>query len=355
MIRYLHALANKGGIIIARDRKTQPSPEPKPKCHTFFAMVAEFSCIGLAHVMNLLSDYTTSLQALDSVDLNQGPHTYFSGVLAANATLHYHLGFSYTMLRRYGDAINTYSAFLNHMSRNKHAMPQSYQEENINSLNDKITALLGLVTNLCPQNIDPRLQAQVMHQLSHDDKYNRMQRGEISAFESVFMESAPKFIFTHLPDFEALGEVQMEARQQQLRIFSDEIQSKQKLADLHSYLKMVSIINVDKLQTFFSEDDEILKQAGNTGTAGSEALIHALLANKIQGMGLKRVNVESLPIDGEWRSNVGIHFFVDKDVIHVTESQEVDRHAAHLQEAIMEYEDINFEIRRLGKIAAREE
>jgi translation initiation factor 3 subunit L len=92
-------------------------------------MLGYFSIVGLLRMHCLLGDYWLGLKTLEPIDLTK--KGLFSRVTACQITLYYYLGFAYLMMRRYVDAIKTFSSILLYISRTKQYHTRSYQYESV--------------------------------------------------------------------------------------------------------------------------------------------------------------------------------------------------------------------------------
>ena len=73
-------------------------------------------------------------------------------------TTYYYVGFAYMMMRRYADAIRTFSNILLYVQRTKTMFAvKSYQNDQINKQTDQMYVLLALCITLHPQRIDESL------------------------------------------------------------------------------------------------------------------------------------------------------------------------------------------------------
>ncbi len=91
-----------------------------------------FSIVGLLRMHCLLGDYWLALKTLEPIDLSK--KGMFARVTACQITLYYYLGFAYLMMRRYVDAIKTFSTILLYISRTKQYHTRSYQYESVGAL-----------------------------------------------------------------------------------------------------------------------------------------------------------------------------------------------------------------------------
>jgi translation initiation factor 3 subunit L len=111
---------------------SSPSSAPESgdhSSHTVYRMLGYFSIVGLLRMHCLLGDYWLALKTLEPIDLTK--KGLFSRVTACQITLYYYLGFAYLMMRRYVDAIKTFSSILLYISRTKQYHTRSYQYESV--------------------------------------------------------------------------------------------------------------------------------------------------------------------------------------------------------------------------------
>merc|ERR1719259_1361842 len=78
--------------------------------------------------------------------------------------MYYYVGFAYMMMRRYNDAIRTFSNILVYIQRAK-GMFQSktYQNDQINKQTEQMYILLAMCLVLHPKRIDESLHVSIMH------------------------------------------------------------------------------------------------------------------------------------------------------------------------------------------------
>lgn len=97
-----------------------------------YRLLGYFCIVGLLRVQCLLGNYWLALKMLDPIDLSK--KGLYSRVTSCQITLYYYMGFSYLMLRRYIDAIKTFTAILLYISRTKQYHTRSYQYEMVRIL-----------------------------------------------------------------------------------------------------------------------------------------------------------------------------------------------------------------------------
>jgi len=318
VIRYLHALAKKGGVDLAKNWNRKPTgkevkADKGADVAPLFTTLSHFSLIGLCRVYCLLGDYVSAIKVLDSIDLTSKGSPFHLAV-AAKVTLYYFMGFAYMMLRRYADAFKTFSYFLVYHNRRAHALPRSYQREVIGKKIEKMYGLLALVNQLSPQNLDESVAGSV-----------RDRRKKTP--EQLFEESCPKFISPCSPNYADLssrtGEVH-EALDLQKRIFLNEFKQRMDIPDLYTYLKMCTNVHLSKLGKFLSKSEE-------------ETTV-TLLKLKHKTRNLRWSGAS--PSSGKWVSAAEVDFVVDKDVVHIRESRAERPYADFFIRNILKYQDM---------------
>ena len=107
------------------------------------------------------------------------------------------------MMRRYADAIRTFTNILLYVQRTKTMFQtKSYQNDQINKQTDQMFVLLAICLVLHPQRIDESLLT-TLREKNYAEKMNKMQRGELAEFETCFTFSCPKFLSPVPPAYES--------------------------------------------------------------------------------------------------------------------------------------------------------
>jgi translation initiation factor 3 subunit L len=256
---------NKSNIIRVLDaERLDLSPEEKKASYGEFGvqntylMLGYFSLIGLTRVHCMLSDYHTALRTLDHVDVAQGGP--YPQVTDCYVTLYYYMGFCYLMSRRYNDAIATFSSVLLYISRTKdyHNSRTSQYDQMMKKV-DRMYALLSIAVTLSPQRIDESVHNTLRDK--NQDKLQRMQRGELSAFEELFCYGCPKFVTVATPDYgQAPSQnTTQDALRRQVSIFIKEVSQQSSLPVMRSYLKLYTTIGTGKLASFLDTDEDTVR------------------------------------------------------------------------------------------------
>ena len=109
------------------------------------------------------------------------------------------------MMRRYADAIRTFTNILLYVQRTKTMFQtKSYQNDQINKQTEQMFVLLAICLVLHPQRIDESLLT-TLREKNYADKMNKMQRGELPEFEQCFTFSCPKFLSPVPPAYDAVN------------------------------------------------------------------------------------------------------------------------------------------------------
>lgn len=285
--------------------------------HPFFHNIAEFALIGLCQLMCILSDYHTALQVLDDVDLTQTKRPYYLRVTACYTSLNYYMSFACMMVRRYSDAIDCLTSFLSYVNGNKNTIPHSYQEDTTKKQIDHMHGLLAVCHVFA---MDHVLKPESKVQEMYGDKMQRMLEGDVVAFEEIFNECSPKFINTCIPDYDD-EDYNQDAHKLQLKIFTNEVKQRPKHSQVFSYLKLCSSISIPTLCKLLECDEETLSAS--------------LLSMKHKtGSGSDQSSQ--------------CYFFVEEDSVHVIESKSLDKHGEYFMRAILKYEDLIDDIKRIS-------
>jgi len=335
VIGILNALIAKSKIVqtLENEKKGQSVDEASQDfdTHVLYKMIGHFSIISLLRIHCLLGDYYLALKTLEPLDITKkGLHTR---VTACHITLYYYLGFSYLMMRRYSDAIKTFSTILLYINRTKQYHTRSYQYDEIVKKNEQMYALLAITVSLCPQRIDENVHGVLREKYS--EKLQRMQRGDLLAFEEVFQYACPKFIIPTAPNYdEDPANYNQEALKLQQKLFLNEVKQQTLVTTIRSYLKLYSTISTNKLTNFLRADE----QQG----AEDDQIRTILLCYKHKTRNLVWNGGSSL--SGKWTSSSDVDFYVDKDMVHIVDAKVTRRYGEYFIRNINKFEEIIREI-----------
>jgi len=267
-----------------------------------YRMLGYFSIIGLLRVHCLLGDFTLALKTLDDIELNK--KAVFAKVMAAHFTTYYYVGFSYMMLRRYADAIRTFSHILVYVSRTKNFQKNS-QFDSITKKNDQMYALIAICVALCPVRLDDTIHATLREK--YGDQFTRMQRGGPEAlpiFEELFLSACPKFISPNPPDFDNPGS-NVDPSQHHLKVFMYDVKNTIFVPVLKSYLKLYTTMDLNKLASFVETDAETLRK---------QLVVYKQKNRQVRW-------VEGSLLEGELTHTSDLDFALQGDIVHVSEAK----------------------------------
>merc|ERR1711971_718748 len=144
--------------------------------HSLYKMMGYFSLVGLLRLHSLLGDYYLAVKGLEKIELHK--QSLYSRVPGCQITMFYYIGFAYMMMRRYSDAIRTFSNILLYIQRTRgFCQMKTYQNDQINKQTDQMYNLLAMCLVLHPQRIDESLHT-TLRDKQYAEKMNKMQRGE---------------------------------------------------------------------------------------------------------------------------------------------------------------------------------
>lgn len=217
--------------------------------HSLYKMLGYFSLVGLLRLHSLLGDYYQAIKVLENVELYK--KSAYSHVPACQISTAYYVGFAYMMMRRYADAIRTFSSILLYIQRTKQLFAsRSYQNDQINKQTEQMYHLLAICLVLHPQCIDEGLQ-QTLREKNYHEKMYKMQYGDLAEFEACFLYACPKFLSPCPPPPDAPNEDYVkEAIKHQTQVFMDEVAQQKMLPTIRSYLKLYTTLPLSKLATF---------------------------------------------------------------------------------------------------------
>lgn len=95
-------------------------------------------------------------------------------VTGCTLTTYYYVGFAYMMMRRYADAIKTFSDAIIYIQRFKQ-YGRSYQSEQVGKKMDQMYALLAMCVSLCPTRLDESVHSQLRER--YGEQISKMQKG----------------------------------------------------------------------------------------------------------------------------------------------------------------------------------
>lgn len=285
-----------------------------------YRMLGYFSIIGLLRVHILLGDYTLALKMLDHVELGK-KSGLMNRVTACHVTAHYYVGFAYMMLRRYPDAIKSFTHILIFTMRLRQYHTRSYQYDQINKTVDRMYALLAISCALCPTRLDENIQNTMRDK--YGEQFAKMSRGEegLASFEELYLYACPKFITSNSPPYHDAEALESYTRQptmgdpaqHQLKIFLADVKSQLTNANIRSFLRLFTTLGTDKLASFLEIDEEELTEVLMLLKSSTRSPIWT-------GEGSLLDNTDVV-------NTSDLDFFIDTNMIHISESRTGRRYA----------------------------
>uniref|UniRef100_A0A7S1FPR6 Eukaryotic translation initiation factor 3 subunit L n=1 Tax=Corethron hystrix TaxID=216773 RepID=A0A7S1FPR6_9STRA len=337
---YLHGLVRIAGL---------DGEEDAPAATQGHRVFGTYAAVGLSRLECLLGDYTSCLAALKPLrhvmhsiihppplplENSTGgppvtPKTAFAdplhGIVPARATVAYHAGVSYLLLRRYRDAARIMSpmaAFLLRGLKNG-TLRRLVGSEQLPKLNERMVTLLAILTHICP-GCTPCVAEEVRTQIRdrHGETLAKIDAGD-EGYEDLFAHACPKFVCPAVPNYDrapggaagASQDASKSAYNLQVRQFISEVTNHGPLRKLRSYLRLYTSIRADKMAAF--------------NDLSVSNLAELLCGYKLKMFQLERkddadtISPPTLDVvsalEGSVRSALDVTYFVDKDMIHVEE------------------------------------
>lgn len=299
--------------------------------HSLYKMLGYFSLVGLLRLHSLLGDYYQAVKVLENIELNK--KSLYSRVPACQITTYYYVGFAYMMMRRYSDAIRTFSNILLYIQRTKQLFQgKSYQNDQINKQTEQMYTLLAVCLVLHPQRIDESVHA-VLREKNHAERMQRMGRGELAEFEKSFLTACPKFLSAVPPPHDAPPlDYHKEPYQLQLKVFMDEVQQQVVLPTVRSYLKLYTTMPLAKLAAFMDVE---------------ESHFHTYLLCFKHKMKNVVWTKGTSGLEGEFQSGSEVDFYIDKNMIHIADTKVARRYGDFFIRQILKFEELHRSLRAL--------
>ncbi|XP_071450275.1 eukaryotic translation initiation factor 3 subunit L [Hetaerina americana] len=305
--------------------------------HSLYKMLGYFSLVGLLRLHSLLGDYYQAIKALENIELHK--KTQYSHVPACQITMSYYVGFAYMMMRRYSDAIRTFSSILLYVQRTKQLFTtRTYQNDQINKQTEQMYTLLCMCLVLHPQCVDESIQ-QALRDKAYHEKMYKMQYGDLQEFEQCFMSACPKFLSPAPPPPDAVEDFSKDATKHQCLVFMDEVRQQKMLPTIRSYLKLYTTLPLSKLAAFMSqgqksEDSDMEKEC-------EEMLAIHLLCFKHKMKNIVWTKGGTSGLDGQFQSGSELDFYIDNNMIHIADTKVAHRYGDFFIRKILKFEELN--------------
>lgn len=301
--------------------------------HSLYKMLGYFSLVGLLRLHSLLGDFYQAIKVLENIELNK--KSLYSRVPGCQITTYYYVGFAYMMMRRYADAIRTFSNILLYVQRTKQMFQtKSYQNDQINKQTDQMFVLLAICLVLHPQRIDESIHT-TLREKQYSEKMNKMQRGELAEFEACYAFACPKFLSPVPPTYEIKtpeAEAHREPLRLQMKVFMEEVQQQLMLPTIRSYLKLYTTMPLDKMAGFMDMPPEEFR---NHLLAFKHKMKNVVWTKGTSGL------------EGEFQSGSEVDFYIDRNMIHIADTKVARRYGDFFIRQIHKFDELNRGLRKI--------
>jgi len=303
---------------------------------SFYKMLGYFSLVGLLRVHSLLGDYYQAIKVLEPIEIHK--KSQYSLIPACQISTSYYVGFAYMMMRRYADAIRTFSDILLYIQRTKQLYStRSYQNDQINKQAEQMYHLLAICLVLHPQYIDESIQ-QILREKNYHDAMFKMQCGDLDVFKSFFVYACPRFVSPCPPPADApMDDYVKEPLEHQLMVFMDEVRQQIDLPTTRSYLKLYTTLPISQLASFINPnatEDDVRK------------LLLRLLCFKHKMRNLVWSKGAS-GLDGTFKSGSELDFYIDDDMIHIADTKVSHRYADFFVRKMLKFNEMNRKLKSI--------
>jgi len=305
VLKYLHHFISFSDIhnTLEKERSiSEPISHKDPFAgHILYQYFGYFSMISLCRLHCILCDYYMALKTIEHIELHKKRSRY-TKVTAAHITLFYYTGVSYFMLRRYQDAIKMFTSVLLYISRMRQYHTRQYDQKK----SEKMYALLAILLHFCPKRIDDYINNTLM---TTHSKFINSTEDDLRDIEQHFTYGCPKFVSPVGPS----GEDEVSQFLLQRKLFLRDISQQSTLPLIHSYLKLYTTIDINKLSNLLEKkhDKETLRTY----------LVRFVHKNRqLQWSNEKRPN------EGVWVSSTNLEFYIDGEMIHVMDNTVTKRY-----------------------------
>ncbi|VEN44723.1 unnamed protein product [Callosobruchus maculatus] len=313
--------------------------------HSLYKMFGYFSLIGLLRLHSLMGDYYQAIKVLENIEVHK--KSQYAHIPACQISTSYYVGFAYMMMRRYSDAIRTFSSILLYVQRTKQLFAsKTYQHDQINKQTEQMYHLLAICLVLHPQCIDESIQQALREQMFHEKMY-KMQCGDLKEFETCFVFACPKFLAPYPPAVDSQpNDYSKDAIRHQTAMFMSEVRQQKMLPTIRSYLKLYTTLPLSKLANFMSLNNR--KEGENQRDLSKEVqalTIHLLcFKHKMKNMVWSR---GASGLEGKFQSGSELDFYIDNDMIHIADTKVAHRYGDFFIRKILKFEDLNRKLHQI--------
>uniref|UniRef100_A0A1B6CE95 Eukaryotic translation initiation factor 3 subunit L n=1 Tax=Clastoptera arizonana TaxID=38151 RepID=A0A1B6CE95_9HEMI len=313
--------------------------------HSLYKMLGYFSLVGLLRLHSLLGDYYQAIKVLENIELHR--KSQYSHVPACLISTSYYVGFAYMMMRRYSDAIRTFSSILLYIQRTKQLFQaRTYQNDQINKQTDQMYTLLSICLVLHPECIDESIQ-QVLRDKNYLESMHKMQCGVLEEFRSNFLQACPKFLSPYPPPVPTSPkdkiEIGKDPTNYQADVFMAEVQQQLMLPTIRSYLKLYRTLPLSKLAVFMAQSHEQSNKSQNNKTISEDFM--KTLSTHLLCFKHKMKNVVwtrgTSGLEGTFQSGSELDFYIDNEMIHIADTKVANPYGDFFIRKILKFDELN--------------
>ena len=206
--------------------------------------------------------------------------------------------------------------------------------DQISKQNDQMYTLLAICLVLHPMRIDESVHSQLREKYS--DKMIRLQKADMTEFESCFSFACPKFLSPVPPNYEPSeampANVHKEPFMLQLKVFMGEVDQQHLIPTIRSYLRLYTTLPISKLSAFQFMDEEKLR------------MILMCFKHKMKNVVWTK---GGSGLEGEFQSASEVDFYIDKDMIHIADTKVARRYGDFFIRQIHKFEELNKTLKKI--------
>eukprot|EP01067_Filipodium_phascolosomae_P007087 Filipodium_phascolosomae@DN5596_c0_g1_i1.p1 len=263
-----------------------------------------------------------------------------SWVPACELSVHYYMGVSYLMLRRYQDAIRTLKTYLYSRDGSKLQTSKSYQQPILEKKTDHMVSLILMSLALSPKPLRKEdslaglsrgtekeaLWAAATHSTHSSDQLNQ-------ALEAAFQTSMPKFIPSSFPIQTASGDWQSsDVQAVQVDLFKQEVDRQSPVPVIRSFTKLYTAIGLEKLGSFIQCEDV-------------QKLQSQLVCSKMKSR--QCVWQSGPPLSGAFLTVSDVDFTMEGNIIKISTPPVFTNHAKNYLERITAFGGLFLQVERM--------
>jgi len=278
----LNSLFTKSGIKDKNTRVTATSSN--------LTRFGYFACVELARLECLTGDFLASIKVISSLNLTDRSEL-FTSIPICCWMVYNHLGVSQLMLRRFSDAIDSFSHLTLYISSilkpgaslsgdvrlfitekfrlgtledskksdGVVSVIEGKEKKRLHKYGDKITSLAAICHALCPgKRLDDHVRIEINNNSKYNEKLHRLVEGDAKIFKEIFEANCPQFVYPGEADYTGTVNHNQECFKHHIDTFMEEVSQNISVLRLRSYLRLYAAIKVEKLARFSGASDNAI-------------------------------------------------------------------------------------------------